>query len=220
MRLPNETVLARGEVRGVYRRRARRYDLTSRLYGLVGYRLDAYREQGIRALRLRPGATVVEIGCGTGANFARLVQAVGPAGRVIGADLTDSMLDQARARVARAGWRNVELVERDAAEYAFPARVDGVLSTYALTLVPGFDAVVAHAARALAPGGRMVVVDFRAPDGWPLWLLRAIVPLLRPFAVTLGLRERRPWESIARHFPRSWVTERYLGTTYIAVGEA
>lgn len=220
MHSSRQTALTPGAVRDVYRRRAGRYDLTSRLYGLVGYRLDAYREEGIRALRLRPEATVVEIGCGTGANFERLVREVGPAGRVVGVDLTDSMLGQARARIARAGWRNVELVERDAADYVFPAHVDGVLSTYALTLVPRFDAVVEHAARALPPWARLVVVDFKAPEGWPPWLLRAIVPLLRPFAVTLDLRERSPWDSIARHFPRSWVTERYLGTTYIAVGEA
>lgn len=207
------------EVLRVYRRRARWYDVTSRLYWLIGYRVDRYRRQGVEALRLAPGDTVVEIGCGTGHNLLLLERAVGSTGRIVGVDLTDSMLQQARRRVERAGWRNVELIQTDAARFEFPARVDAVYSSFALTLVPEFDEVIRRAAAALAPGKRMVIVDFKAPDGWPPWLLGAVVPLLRPFAVTLGLAERRPWESLQRHFLDVTVERRYLGTTYIAMGE-
>lgn len=65
-----------------------------------------------------------------------------------------------------------------------------------------------------------MLVDFKAPEGWPPWLLRVIVPvpLLRPFGVTLGLAVRRPWQSIARHMELVSMEERYLGVTYIAVG--
>jgi len=214
------TALEKERVRRVYRRRARRYDLSSRAYWLIGYRLNRYRRDGVAALRLAPGDTVVEIGCGTGHNFALLEEAVGPGGRIIGVDLTGAMLDEARQRVERSGWENVELVRSDAAAYRFPGRVDGVLSTFALTLVPEFDRVIEHAAGALAPGKRMVVVDFKAPASWPRWLLRAIVPALRPFAVRLELAERHPWESLHRHFGNLTMEERYLGTTYVAASEA
>lgn len=210
----------KSRIRAVYRRRARRYDLTSRLYWLIGYRVDRYRREGVDALRLAPGDTVVEIGCGTGHNFPLLREAVGPDGRIVGVDLTDAMLAEARARVERHGWANVELVRADAAEYAFPRGVGGVFSTFALTLVPEFDRVVEHAAGALRPGKRMVVVDFKAPETWPRWVLRAIVPLLRPFAVRLELAERHPWESLKRHFGAVEIAERYLGTTYVAAAEA
>jgi ubiquinone/menaquinone biosynthesis C-methylase UbiE len=210
--------LGQEEVRRVYRRRARRYDVTSHLYWLIGYRLDRYRREGIEALRLSTGDTVVELGCGTGHNLPHLVEAVGAKGRVIGVDLTDAMLSQARRRVKRAGWLNVELVLSDAAAFAFPPRTDGVLSTYALTLVPEFDEVIRRAAGALVPGKRMVVVDFKAPEGWPPRALRAIVPLLRPFGVTLDLQHRHPWESMRRHFREVEVREHYLGTTYVAAG--
>ena len=106
---------------------------------MLGYRLDAYRRRGIEALRVRPGDTVVEIGCGTGVNFAHLEQAVGPSGTIIGVDLSRDMLDQARSRVERKGWRNVTLVESDAGRYAFPDHVHALFSTYALTLVPSYD---------------------------------------------------------------------------------
>jgi demethylmenaquinone methyltransferase/2-methoxy-6-polyprenyl-1,4-benzoquinol methylase len=210
--------LGRDEVVELYRRRAPRYDLTSHLYWLIGYPVDRYRREGVNALRLHPGDTAVELCCGTGHNLSLLREAVGSEGRVIGVDLTDAMLIQARHRVERAGWRNVELVHSDAAAFAWPARVDGVLSTYALTIIPEFDAVVGRAAAALGPGRRMVVVDLKAPEGWPRWVLRAAVTLVRPFGVTLGLAERHPWESMRRYLTSVEVHEHYLGTTYVAIG--
>jgi len=207
------------ELRALYRKRAPRYDLTSRAYALFGYRLDAYRRRGLDALRLRPGDTVVEIGCGTGANFAAVERAIGPQGTLIGVDASTDMLARARDRAAERGWSNVRLVCTDAAAYEFPERVDAVFSTYALTLVPGFDDVIRRAALALRPSGRFVVVDIKAPDRWPEALLRAIVPLFRPFGVTLDLRTRHAWESLAKHLELVLMEERYLGTTYIAAGE-
>lgn len=207
------------ELRQLYRKRAPRYDVTSHLYALGGYRLDAYRRRGIELLGLRPGDTVVEMGCGTGANFALLEQAIGRSGRLIGVDVTPEMLARARARVERQGWSNVRLVESDATSYVFPERLNGVISTYALTLVPGYDDVIRHAARALAPGGRFVVVDFKAPEGWSEGLLRAIVPLFHPFGVTLDLRTRHPWESLATHLDLVEMQEWYMGTTYAAAAQ-
>ncbi|MEA3247394.1 MAG: class I SAM-dependent methyltransferase [Gemmatimonadota bacterium] len=207
------------EIREVYRRRARRYHLTSHAYALVGYRLGAYRRRGVEALALRPGDTVVEIGCGTGANFPAIQQAIGATGRVVGVDLTPAMLDQARAGANRNGWTNVDLVESAAAQFTFPTGVNGIVSTFALTLAPEYDAVIRRGAEALVPGGRFVVVDFKAPPAWPEWTLHAVVPLLRPFGVTLDLRHHHPWESLANHLHLVAMEERYFGTTYIAVGE-
>jgi demethylmenaquinone methyltransferase/2-methoxy-6-polyprenyl-1,4-benzoquinol methylase len=219
MRHATSQPLGRDEVVELYRRRAPRYDLTSHLYWLIGYPVDRYRREGVDALRLRPGDTVVELGCGTGHNLPLLLEAVGPEGRVIGVDLTDAMLAQARMRVERAGWHNVELVHSDAAAFAWPAPVEGVLSTYALPFVPEFDDVIRRAAAALGPGKRMVVVDFKAPEGWPRWVIQTLVVLVRPFGVTLGLAERHPWESMRRHFTSVEVREHYLGTSYVAIGE-
>jgi len=211
--------LTEDQLRELYRKRAPRYDVTSRVYGLIGYRLDAYRRRGIEALNLKPGDTVVEIGCGTGANFAALARAIGPSGTLIGVDLTPEMLEQARARVRDERWQNVTLVRSDAESYAFPERVNGIFSTYALTLVPGYDDVIRRGAEALVPGGRFVVVDIKAPPSWPEPLVRAVARLARPFGVTPELRTRHPWKSLAKHLELVLMEERCLGTTYIAAGE-
>jgi len=92
------------------------------------------RKRAIHSLALNQGDTVVDLGCGTGLNFCLLQEQVGPRGRIIGVDLTDAMLDQANTRIAAQDWSNVELVKSDVAGYVFPASVNGILSTFALTL--------------------------------------------------------------------------------------
>jgi ubiquinone/menaquinone biosynthesis C-methylase UbiE len=212
--------LTKAQTEALYRRRARHYDAAARLFDLLGFAEQEYRRAAVAALPLRPGGRVVDIGCGTGLNLPLLERAVGPTGWVFGVDLSDAMLMRACDRVSRAGWANVRLTQADAAEYEFPPALDGIISTFALTLVPEFDDVVRRGAQALTPGGRFVVLDFKRPDRAPEWLARLGVLLNRPFGVSLDLAERHPWESVARHFAHPKVVEFYHGFAYLCVGEA
>lgn len=210
----------KNELVDLYRKRAPNYDLSANLYYLLGFREWAYRKKAARALRLEPGDTVVEVGCGTGLNFGLLQGTVGEHGRIIGVDMTDAMLEEARERVESEGWRNVELVHSDAASFEFPEGTDGILSTFALTLVPEYDEVIRRGAGALKPGGRWVVADLKLPDGgWQKALLPLLLPLFRPFGVTLDLAERHPWESLESHLSGFGMEEHYFGYTYVARGE-
>lgn len=212
-------MLTSEEIIALYRKRARNYDFSARLYYLLGFRLTLYRERAVAALKLREGDTVVDIACGTGANFSLLQQAIGPEGRIIGVDLTDAMLAQARQRVKEEGWLNVELVQSDAASYQFPESVDGIISSWAITLVPEFDAVIRNGCRSLSAGGRFVVLDFKLPSGWLSRLAPLGVFITRPFGVSMELASRHPWESIAAHFGKVDLEEFYGGFVYVAVGE-
>ncbi|MDE3077985.1 MAG: methyltransferase domain-containing protein, partial [Chloroflexota bacterium] len=213
----------RAEVLSTYARRARHYDLTANLYYLIGLREWAYRKQAVESLSLRPGDTVVEIGCGTGLNFPLLRQAVGATGKVVGIDLTPAMLDVARQRIARHGWTNVELVQCDAAAYDFPDSPDGILSTFALSLVPECGEIVARGTATLPSGKRWVVLDLRQPSYWPNGLISPLIPLVRPFAVTEDVIGRRPWEAILDGIrassSRTSYREFFAGFIYLAVGE-
>lgn len=204
----------------LYRSRAKSYDFSARLYPLAGFRQDAYRKQAIRALRLQPGDMVVDIGCGTGLNFPWLQQAVGPTGKIVGVDLTDAMLDQARERITAEHWDNVELVQSDAAEFSFPPGVSGIISTFALTLVPEFDTVIRQGSLALLPEKRWVILDFKLPNHRLAWLAPVLERLMiRPFGGTLDMAGRHPWESMQKYLKNVTVSERFLGFAYIATGE-
>ena len=211
-------LLSQKEVRDLYRRRADHYNVTANLYYLIGFREWAYRRNAVAALGLHRGDRVVEIGCGTGMNFPLLEQAIGAAGKIIGVDLTDRMLEQAELRVKKNGWSNVELVQSDAASFSFPAPIQGVISTFALTLVPEFDRVIRNGCVALAPGKRWVVLDFKLPSG----MLRPLAPvgifLSQPFGVQRELAERHPWESIERTMANFTMKEFYGGFAYVASG--
>ena len=104
--------LAKVEVAQVYRKRAKRYDLTAHLYYLIGFREVAYRKMAVRALDLKRGDTVVEIGCGTGLNFPLFRAAVGPKGKIVGVDLSPEMLAVAGERIKRNNWKNFECSTR------------------------------------------------------------------------------------------------------------
>ena len=205
----------------LYRKRAKRYDSTTLLLYLAGFRHWAYRKRAIRSLALNHGDSVVDLGCGTGLNFALLQEQVGQGGRIIGVDITDAMLAEARARIDTHQWPNVELVKSDASLYVFPPAVDGILSTFALTLVPDFDEVVKMGAVALLPGKRFVLLDFKMPSGW---FMTKSAPLLAalltgPFGGNIEMASRRPWQSLAKHLSLTQLTNLYFGGAYIAVGE-
>ncbi len=212
--------LDQGALVDVYRKRARHYDLYARLFPLVGFRQWDYRVKAVQALELHRGDTVVDIGCGTGLNFSLLERAIGLEGTLIGVDLTDAMLAQAQKRVKENGWSNVKLVQSDAAVFQFPRGVDGILSTYAITLVPEFDRVIRNGCQALKPGKRWAIADFKLPSGGPSFLSPLLVQLLvRPFGGTLEMSSRHPWESIHQYMRNTRMTEFYMGAVYVIVGE-
>jgi len=205
-----------------YRRKARHYDLTSQLYPAPGYPQRAHRLRAVQALGLRPGDTVVDIACGTGLNFSLIGRAIGPEGRIVGVDLTDAMLAQAERRRRANGWSNITLVQADAGGFEFPAGVDAILSTYAMTQVPSCGEVIAHGAAALRRGGRWVVLDLKAPDAAPRWLAQLGIALARPFGSVDEWIGRRPWEAIREAMQETLVdvswTELVFGTAFLAAG--
>lgn len=207
----------REQVVTVYDRLAPNYDWSARLLDRLGFGYERLRREAIDALGLQPGDLVVEIGCGTGANFAYLEELIGPNGRIIGVDLSAGMLDKARERIDANGWTNIGLVQSPAADFQFPEDgVDAVLSTFALTLEPEYDATIARIAQALRPGRRFATADLKLASGWRLIFLPPLLLITRPFAVSLKLASRHPWEAMRRHLTDLAITEHFGGYLYVA----
>lgn len=113
-----------------------------------------------RHAAIRAGETVLDLGSGAGVDVFLAAKAVGPAGRVIGVDMTSEMLDLARANAAKGGYENVEfrLGEIEALPVA-DAAVDLVLSNCVINLVPDKARAFAEIHRVLRPGGRFTISD-------------------------------------------------------------
>lgn len=212
--------LSKQAIQAMYQSGARHYDRFVWFYRLIGFRIDAYRSRTVEQLCLKRGDCVVELGCGTGLNFPLLIEQVGPEGRLIGVDLTPGMLECAKERIERSGWKNVELVESDIAAYDIPEGVNAVLSTGVLGFVAEYDHVIESVSHALVPGGWLAIMDGKRPERWPLWLLKLFVWCGRPFGLTLDYLNRHPWESVARYFQETALEEMYGGLAYISSGQA
>ncbi|HVJ53344.1 MAG TPA: methyltransferase domain-containing protein [Aliidongia sp.] len=125
--------------------------------------------------RVRPGETVLDIGCGSGATTAGLAEAVGPAGRVIALDVSGPMLAAASRRLAGLG--NVDFVLADAASYRFPEGVaDLLFSRFGVMFFGEPAEAFANMRRALKPDGRVSFACWRpiAENPWVSVTLEAV----------------------------------------------
>ena len=106
------------------------------------------------------GETVLDIGCGAGMDLLLAARRVGPSGRAIGIDMTETMRDRARASAVADGLTNVEVHRADATALPLPdASVDVVISNGVLNLVPEKDKAFTEIRRVLRPGGRLQLAD-------------------------------------------------------------
>ena len=208
------------EIRAMYQSGARRYDRFVKIYPLIGCRIESYRARAVKLLRLQEGDCVVELGCGTGLNFGLIIEQIGPQGRLTGVDLTPGMLECAQQRVEHFGWKNVELIQSDIAEYRFPEGISRVLSTGVFGFVGEYDRVIEAVSHAIVPGGRIVIMDGKQPERWPLWLLKLFVRSGRSFGLTLDYLQRHPWESVESYFQETSLEEMYGGIVYVSSGTA
>ena len=153
------------------------YGTAAGLYDLVATApgVRSWRSRTVETLSLSPGDTVVEMGCGTGANFPYLREQVGSEGQVLGVDLVPAMLRQAENRIERAGWENVHVVQGDATRPPV-AEVDAVVSTFVVGMLDDPGAAVRTWIRCTRPGGRVTLLN------------AARSPRLLALPLNLGLR--------------------------------
>jgi ubiquinone/menaquinone biosynthesis C-methylase UbiE len=122
----------------------------------------------IEALALSPGASVADIGAGTGYFSVRLAKAI-PAGTVYAVDVEPSMLDHIRKRALGDGLKNVVTLQASGMSPNLPKPVDLVIVVDTYHHLPNRPTYFRELQKSLAPGGRVVIIDFRkdSPEGPP-----------------------------------------------------
>jgi SAM-dependent methyltransferase len=122
----------------------------------------------VRHARLRPGEVVLDVGCGAGLDTLLAARRVGPGGRVIGLDMTPTMVERTREHAALAGTDWVEA--RQGLMEAIPlgdATVDVVVTNGALNLSTRKSRALAEMVRVLRPGGRLSLADLVVTEALP-----------------------------------------------------
>jgi ubiquinone/menaquinone biosynthesis C-methylase UbiE len=145
------------------------YDIVAPIYDrAISRAYLPYRQAAIQALNLRPGLTVLDIGCGTGLNFELIMNVIGAQGTLIGIDSSTKMLDRARQKVDHHGWKNVHLLQLDARKLirndleAITGNniiIDRIICTLGFSVFPDWQAVFERSFDLLERGGRCCIMD-------------------------------------------------------------
>ncbi|MET0239622.1 MAG: methyltransferase domain-containing protein [Sphingobium sp.] len=195
-----------------YRWQRHVYDL-SRKYYLLG------RDDLIRALDVPSGGSVLEIGCGTGRNLA-LVASRYPSARLHGLDISAEMLKNARRNAPDAMLAQGDATRFDAGLLLGEGRFDRLFMSYTLSMIPDWQVALEQAARLIAPGGRLHIVDFGQQERLPGWFRRMLQAWLTKFHVTPRADLLAACAAVAAdHGLRLTTTRPYRGYAWEAVLE-
>lgn len=157
---------------------------------------ERYGAQTVESLQLSPGSRVYDACCGSGASALPAARAVGPAGAVLGVDVSENLLARARAKAAAAGLHNARFRSGDAFDPGEPAgSFDAVICVFGIFFAADMPGAVRGLWRLVAPGGRLAITTW-GPDLWePLSsMFWDAVRELRPELC----RAFNPWDLIVR----------------------
>lgn len=212
-------------------------DKTRKYYAWRAANYDALAEwekefhaEAVHMADAQQGQRVLVVACGTGRGMTELAQAVGPTGRVDALDISDEMIEQARAKCEKLGLTDrVYFKQGNAKELPYPDETfDVVYNGYMLDLIPldGFEPILKEMRRVLKPGGKLVLLNMSKPDEkktfyesiykWTRVPCRPV--LMAPYLKALGFnhvsrsyRAPRPHNFYEQIIARLWGQEIALG---------
>jgi ubiquinone/menaquinone biosynthesis C-methylase UbiE len=188
------------------------------LWGVYERDTRQHRARAVDSLGLDAGDAVLDVGCGPGANFGLLREAVGAEGSVLGVDFSPGMVGRANERIDDHGWTNVETLRADVTRRSLGSgRFDGALATTAVSTTRDVRATVGTVFEALKPDTRFAVYDIRLVPAGPGRLLN---PLVRRFYRAFGNwnADEDVLARLEETFDAVEVLETFaLGTNYVAV---
>jgi len=175
------------------------------------------RQRAVELLELKEGNRVLDVGCGPGGSFPYLVHAVGHSGQVVGVEISPVISINARRRIEKNGWKNVEVIEADARTVHLTGLFDGLLmfATDVILMEEALENMFPHLrenARVVAVGAKM------SSNRWGrIW--NPVLKML--FKLTFSTTPRpdyEPWRMVAKWVEKLNIEEYFLGLMFLASG--
>ena len=162
------------------------YDRTNKMMSLG--RDERWRELVVKRAQIKPGQSVLDVCCGTAKLTMKLAEAVGPAGKVVGLDFSENMIEVGKKNISSSPFRDtIQLMQGNAMSLPFEdQQFDAVTVAWGLRNVPELEVALKEMIRVLKPGGRLVSLDMSKPSApvfkQAYWLyFEKLVPLIGKF---------------------------------------
>lgn len=198
-----------GERLSAYAERAASYDRDTAVF-------QGFRQIAVTALPLRPGETVLDVGCGTGLCFGLLLGKAGSHGHIVGIDESPEMVRLAQERVMRAGWPNVTVIQARAEDADLAVTADAALFCAVHDILQsqrGLRNIVAQ----LRPGAAIAAIGGKWAAPWLVGLNAQVMLLHSPYVRSLA-GFSRPWAHLERLIEGVQVRELAFGAGYLLTG--
>jgi ubiquinone/menaquinone biosynthesis C-methylase UbiE len=176
------------------------------------------RQKAVQLLNLKEGDRVLDVGCGPGGSFPYLVRAVGKSGQVVGVEISPEISINARRRIEKNGWRNVEVIEASAQEVHLTGAFNGLLMFAAADVYASEEAlenIFSHLnekARVAAFGAKLSSSRFGK-------ILNPFLRLLFNLSFSTTPRpDYEPWRSLAKRVEELNVEEYFFGLMFLTSG--
>ena len=177
------------------------------------------RQKAVQLLQLKPGDRVLDVGCGPGGSFPYLVDAVGPSGDVVGVEISPEIAINARRRIQKNGWSNVQVIVADARTVRLEGKFNGLLMFAAHDIYASPQALdnlfqyLKGDARVAAFGAKLSGGHF----GWILNPFLRLAPSKLSFPSTPAI-DSQPWRLLEERVGELTVEEHFFGWMFLAWG--
>jgi SAM-dependent methyltransferase len=176
------------------------------------------RQRAVELLNLKEGNRVLDVGCGPGGSFPYLVYAVGQSGQVVGVEISLEISINARRRIEKNRWRNVQVIEAAGQDVHLTGTFDGLLM-FAAADVYASEEALANIFPHLRANARVVAFGAKLSRNRLGAILNPVLRMLFSLSFSTTPRpDHEPWRILAKRVEHVDIEEYFLGLMFLASG--
>lgn len=145
-----------------------------------------WKKKAFNDSSLKSGDKVLVFCCGTGLDFPHIQRKIGKNGRIVGVDFSSEMLKQAKEKIEKNKWNNVELIEADITKFngEFGGKFDAGVCTLGMSIIPDYKSAYRNLTSYVKSGGEIIIGDEQLASGWLAYLNPFTLLLAKKFGGT------------------------------------